>query len=243
MNTRSASPAEGFADTEAHAAPAARSVLVWDLPVRVFHSLAVLSFVGAYLSAESERWRLLHVTLGYTLAGLVVFRVVWGFVGTRHARFANFVRGPAAVWAYLRNLVRGQPVAHSGHNPAGAVAIVAMLGLAAAIGASGWAVYEGRGSEWLEALHALLANTMVALVGIHIAGVVLGSWLHGSDLARSMVTGRKPASPEEAIASAWRGLAVLMVVAVIGFWGWQWQQAPAAAPLTTAGQQDHDADD
>ena len=71
----------------------ARRVLVWDAPVRVFHWLMVASFAGAWLSAESERWRLLHVTLGYTLAGLVVFRVLWGLVGTRHARFASFVRG------------------------------------------------------------------------------------------------------------------------------------------------------
>ena len=69
-----------------------KPVLVWDAPVRVFHWLMVLSFAGAYLTAESERWRLLHVTLGYTLAGLIVFRLLWGLVGTRHARFSDFVR-------------------------------------------------------------------------------------------------------------------------------------------------------
>ena len=72
-------------------------VLVWDVPVRVFHWLLVLSFTGAYLTAESERWRLLHNTLGYTVDGLVAFRLVWGLVGTRHARFSNFVRGPQAM--------------------------------------------------------------------------------------------------------------------------------------------------
>src|SRR6476619_3658006 len=83
-----------------------RGILVWDAPVRVFHWLMVLAFAGAYLSAESERWRLLHVTLGYTMAGLVAFRIVWGLVGTRHARFSRFVRGPAAVAGYVRGLIQ-----------------------------------------------------------------------------------------------------------------------------------------
>ena len=88
-------------------------IKVWDAPVRVFHWLMVLSFAGAYLSAESERWRLLHVTLGYTFGGLVAFRLVWGLVGTRYARFANFVRGPQAVLTYLRSLRKGQPQHHA----------------------------------------------------------------------------------------------------------------------------------
>ena len=95
------------------------SILVWDLPVRMFHWLTVLSFAGAWLTAESERWRLLHVTLGYTLAGLLVFRVLWGLIGTRHARFTDFVRGPGAVRRYLAALLRGQPEQAVGHNPAG----------------------------------------------------------------------------------------------------------------------------
>ncbi|HET7525957.1 MAG TPA: cytochrome b/b6 domain-containing protein, partial [Burkholderiaceae bacterium] len=104
-----------------------KPVLVWDAPVRVFHWLMVLSFAGAYLTAESERWRLLHVTLGYTMAGLLAFRIVWGLIGTRHARFASFVRGRAAVMRYLRSLLGGRPEHHAGHNPAGAWAIVALL--------------------------------------------------------------------------------------------------------------------
>lgn len=98
--------------------------LVWDAPVRVFHWLLAISFAVAYLSAESERWGLVHVTAGYTMAGLVAFRVVWGLVGTRHARFTDFVRGPRAVLGYLRSLVTGRPQHHAGHNPAGALAII-----------------------------------------------------------------------------------------------------------------------
>ena len=75
--------------------------------MRVFHWLIVLCFAGAYLTAEHESWRLVHVTLGYTMAGLVVFRLLWGVVGTRYARFSNFVRGPRAVTAYIRGMLGG----------------------------------------------------------------------------------------------------------------------------------------
>jgi cytochrome b len=203
-------------------------ILVWDAPVRVFHWLLALSFAGAWLSAESERWRLLHVTLGYTMAGLIVFRVLWGLFGTRHARFAGFVRGPRAVLAYLRGLATGRPEHHTGHNPAGALAIVGLLGLGLLTAASGWAVYNDVGGDWLEEAHELAANSMLALVGLHLAGVLLGSLMHRENLVRSMITGRKAGPPQQAIASAWRTVAVLMGAAVLGFWWLQWSSAPTA---------------
>ena len=241
MNTTSAFPAEPQA-----AAPArpARRVLVWDAPVRVFHWLAVLSFAGAWLTAESERWRLLHVTLGYTLAGLVAFRLVWGLVGTRHARFANFVRGPKAVFEHLRDMVQGRFERHAGHNPAGALAIVALLGTALALTLSGWALFDGPGGDWLEDVHEGAANAMLALVGLHLAGVALASWLGRENLVGAMFSGRKDVSPAEGIRSAWRSVAALMVVAVAGFWVWQWQQAPAPFDMTgTARSAVHGDDD
>lgn len=203
--------------------------LVWDAPVRVFHWLLVLSFAGAYLTAESERWRLLHVSLGYTLGGLVAFRILWGLLGTRHARFASFVRGPAAVMRYLRSLLSGHPQHHVGHNPAGAVVIVLLLLLSVAITASGWAVYNEVGGEWLEELHEGASNFMLAVVGVHVAGVLVSSWLHRENLVRAMVSGHKDGAPEEGIRRAWRGLAAMMLVAVLGFWWLQWQSAPSLA--------------
>jgi cytochrome b len=166
-------------------------IKVWDAPVRVFHWLLVLSFAGAYLSAESESWRLLHVTLGYTLGGLVAFRLVWGLVGTRYARFANFVRGPQAVLTYLRSLRKGQPQHHLGHNPAGAVAIVLLLLASVAVVGSGWAIYNDVGGEWLSELHDIAANSMLLVVAIHVAGVLVASRLHRENLVRAMVTGQK----------------------------------------------------
>ena len=147
------------------------AVRVWDVPVRVFHWLLVFSFVGAYLSAESERWRLVHVTLGYTLGGLLVFRLIWGFVGTRYARFSSFVRGPRAVVRYVQSLLRGEPEHHIGHNPAGAVAIVLMMALGLVQLVTGWAVYNEIGGEWLAELHEGAANAMVVVIGIHLSGV------------------------------------------------------------------------
>ncbi len=204
-----------------------RQVLVWDVPVRVFHWLMVLSFAGAYLTAESERWRLLHVTLGYTMAGLVAFRILWGLVGTRYARFSSFVRGPKAVMQYLRSLLGGRPEHHTGHNPAGALAILALLGLTAAVALTGWANYNELGGDWLEEVHEAFANVMLAIVGVHIAAVILSSWLHGENLVRAMINGRKAGRPEEGIRSAWRTVAALMLTAVLGFWWLQWQGAPS----------------
>lgn len=205
------------------------ATLVWDVPVRVFHWLLVLCFAGAWLTAESEHWRLLHVTLGYTMAGLIAFRVIWGLVGTRYARFASFVRGPRAVWSYLRSLVGRHPEHHTGHNPAGALAIVGLLGLIALTAASGWATYSELGGEWLEDVHELAANGLMVLVGVHIAGVLVGSLVHRENLVRAMFTGRKPAPPAEGIRRGWATLAAVMLAAVLGFWWGQWQSAPADA--------------
>ena len=242
MNATFASPAEPHAPQAG-----TRRVLVWDAPVRLFHWLTVLSFAGAYLTAESERWRLLHVTLGYTLAGLVVFRLLWGLVGTRHARFASFVRGPAAAARYLGSLVRGRPEHHAGHNPAGALAIVALLGLALAVAATGWATYDGGFGDWVEDVHEAAANGMLVLVGLHVVAVLLASRLHRENLVGAMVSGRKLGRPQDAIRRAWTGVATLMLVAVLGFWWLQWQAAPAAGGIAgerpvAAARSSHDSD-
>lgn len=234
MNAMSASPASTPVNTAATAPidETRRSkILVWDAPVRVFHWLMVLSFAGAYLTAESEQWRLLHVTLGYTMAGLVGFRILWGLMGTRYARFGAFVRGPKTVARYLGTMLHGKAEHHTGHNPAGALAIVALLGLTLAIAATGWATYNDVSGKWLEDLHEGAANFMLALVVFHIAGVLVSSWLHRENLLKAMITGRKLGTPEAGIRSAWRSLAVLMLSAVLGFWWLQWQGAPSGAGL------------
>ena len=221
------SPTEGGAPPP----PAAlRLVLVWDFPVRVFHWLMVLCFVGAYLTAESERWQTVHVTLGYTMAALLAFRLLWGAVGTRYARFADFVRGPAAIGAYLRSFVHGRPQHFLGHNPAGGLAILALLGLGAVVTATGWATFAEIGGEWLEEVHEGAANLMLGLVVVHIAAVIISSRLHREHLIASMIHGKKMGTPEQGIGRPWRPLGALLLAAVVGFWWLQWQSpTPASA--------------
>lgn len=202
-------------------------ILVWDAPVRVFHWLMVFSFAGAYLTAESEHWRLIHVTLGYTMGGLVLFRIVWGLIGTRYARFGNFVHGFAAVKQYLHTLMAGQPEHYVGHNPAGAVAIVLLLLSSIVIVATGWGVYNDAGGKIVEELHELSSNFMLLIVLIHVAGVVVSSWLHRENLIRAMVTGEKIAVANQGINTTWKFLALLVAVAVLGFWYFQWLSVPS----------------
>lgn len=223
MNTTSESPAE-----PREAAARRRKILVWDAPVRVFHWLMVASFAGGWLTAESEQWRLVHVTLGYTMAGLVLFRVLWGLWGTRYAKFSSFVRGPAAIKRYAAGLLRGRHESHTGHNPAGALAIIALLGLTLLVALSGWAIYNDLAGHWLENVHEAAANVMLAIVGAHVAAVLWTSWRLRENLVGAMVTGRKPGTPGQGIRRAWHSVAAVMLVAVLGFWWTQWQDAPAA---------------
>lgn len=221
------------------------TILVWDLPVRVFHWLMVGSFAIAWVSAESERWRALHVTMGYTMAALVAFRVVWGLIGTRHARFAAFVRGPRAVARALRAMLRGEPEPSVGHNPIGALAIVALLALTLVTAASGWAADAAWGGHFVEEAHEALAHALLLVAGVHLTGVVLGSWLHRENLVRAMITGRKAGAPAQAIRRAWGSVALLLLAAVLGFWWLQWTQAPprAGAPHAVLAQPSADDDD
>lgn len=202
-------------------------ILVWDLPVRLFHWLMVICFAGAWLTAESERWRLVHVTLGYTLGGLTAFRILWGLAGTRYARFSAFVRGPAAVAGYVRSLLGGMPARHVGHNPAGALAIVALLGLALLVVSSGWANFQDIGGDGMEEAHEACATAMLALVGLHVAGVVFSSWRHRENLIGAMAHGHKQGMRHEGIAGAKSGIALLLLLAVLGFWWLQGQQSPS----------------
>lgn len=222
-------------------------VLVWDLPVRVFHWLLAASFAGAWLTAEQEGWRLLHVTLGCTVLALAVLRLVWGVVGSRHARFAAFVRGPRAVASYLGGLARGKPQHYLGHNPAGGLAIVALLALAITAAATGLATYT-LGDAW-EDVHETLANLMLGLVGVHVAAVVVSCWLHRENLIKAMFTGRKRGTSGSGSGGTrpWRVLGVVLLAAVLGFWGWQLSHPAdglgAIAAAETQGGHGHGAGD
>lgn len=194
-------------------------ILVWDWPVRLGHWLMAGAFIVAWLTSESETWRLVHVLAGGTVLAVAAFRLPWGFIGSRYARFVDFVRGPTAVKDYLASLLRLEPEHHVGHNPAGGWAIVVLLVLAILSGLSGWAIYNDLGGEVFEEVHEGLTAAMLTVVFIHLAGVVSGSLLHEENLVRAMLTGRKQGSPEEAIPSA-RPLAAIVLLAWIALAAW-----------------------
>ena len=194
---------------------------VWDPLVRVFHWGLVAAFATAWLTADEVQP--VHEFAGYTVAGLVAFRLIWGFAGSRYARFAQFVKGPGATLTYLGSMLRGGERRYLGHNPAGAAMIVALLLTISGTAFTGWLMAEpdrvamlpalpqivapawadddgdeyGEGREVegaLEEIHETLANLMLVLAALHVGGVVLASVRHRENLARAMITGEKRAA-------------------------------------------------
>jgi cytochrome b len=175
------------------AAPLA-TIKVWDPFVRVFHWLLVALFIAAFATGDdSER---LHVMFGYAIATLVGVRIMWGFVGSTHARFADFVTSPATALAYVRDALSFKARRYLGHNPAGGAMIILLLAALVGTCATGYMMTTKAwwGSKALEEVHEAFANGMLALIGLHIAGVIFASFEHGENLVRSMFTGRKRAA-------------------------------------------------
>ncbi len=191
---------------------ATTEVKVWDLPVRLGHWLMASAFLAAWATGDSEEWRNVHVLAGGAVVGVVLFRLAWGVFGTKHARFASFVRGPGAAFSYLKSLLTASPQHHPGHNPAGAIAVVLLLALGLAAGVTGWLTYQELGGHGLEEAHELMANAMLAVVFIHLAGVTVGSLVHRENLPRAMVTGNKRGDAADAIAGG-RPLAAIALLA------------------------------
>ena len=215
-------------------------VLVWDIPTRLFHWLLVASFAGAFLTAESERLRDIHVALGYTFTGLIGFRLVWGLIGSRYARFRSFVFTPRELWDYLRALPTRASRRYLGHNPAASAAIFVLLALGLGVAASGYAAFNDLGGEALEELHEGLAFAMLAVVAVHVAGVLLGSLQHRENLVTAMITGRKRGQPGDGIRRRHAWVAVLLAVAVAAFWSWSTTATNVPAARSAAA---HDADE
>jgi len=195
-----------------------RRILVWDVPTRVFHWLQALSFGAAYLTAFSERMRNYHVALGYILLGLLVFRLLWGFVGTRYARFRSFLFNPKESFVYLLTMVKGKPVHYLGHNPAGSVSVWLLLGLGLFIGVTGVLALQDDASDVVVDLHGLVTNVMLGVILLHLVGVLMSSILHRENLVRAMFTGLKSAESDEGIKRSYGWLGLLMMVAVVVFW-------------------------
>ncbi len=195
--------------------PGARH-LVWDAPVRLAHVLLIAGFSGAYAIAEtSDEGPLfsLHMVLGLLLVVVVLFRVVWGIVGTRHARFAAFEWSPRALVSYVSGVVTGRGSPRVGHNPATSYATAAVVLLVLGIGATGVLMTSGAG-EAFEEVHEALVVALLVVASSHVAGVALHTLRHGDDIVLSMIDGKKAiATKVDATRSAWGAAVVLLGLA------------------------------
>ena len=226
----------GLAGTTARATPAPSRRVV-DAPTRMFHWLFALSFLGAYVTAESEHWRLLHVTLGYTFGGLLAFRVLYGLIGPRHARLGLLWRRLAGAPAWLRSL-RTERLSRvnwrQGQNVSVALAIVLMLVLVLPLVISGYGTYQewgdALGGDWLEEVHEFFGNTFLAVVLAHLALIAGLSALRRQNQALPMLTGRVRGSGPSLVRHNRAWLAGLLLMAVLGFGVWQWHDAPREQP-------------
>jgi len=198
-NARRKAPPMLDPDRVASSAP---RVYVWDRFVRIFHWTLVLGFAVAYLTEEDLLT--VHVWAGYAVGVLVVARVVWGFVGTPHARFSDFAYSPAVAFRYVRDLLLFRAERHVGHSPGGGYMVFLLLLFLAATVITGLVVYGGdqqagplagmfteQTGEAMEEVHEVVANITLALVIAHIAAVVLASFAHRENLIGAMVTGYK----------------------------------------------------
>ncbi|MEQ8284867.1 cytochrome b/b6 domain-containing protein [Thalassospira sp.] len=166
-------------------------VKVWDPFVRLFHWGLAASFAIAWITADE--WDSLHHWAGYAAAALIGLRLVWGLIGTRYARFTQFIKRPSETKQYLGDILQGRERRYVGHNPAGAAMIVALLLAMSGCALTGWMYTTDAfwGADWVEETHEFLANGLLALVLLHIAGVILASLRHHENLIRAMITGRK----------------------------------------------------
>ena len=167
------------------------TVRVWDRVVRSFHWGLVLSFGVAWFTAHSSED--LHQWAGYAAAGLISMRLVWGVLGTRYARFSQFLRDPKTVMRYLFSIMAGREARYIGHNPAGGMMVLALIATMAMTALTGWIMTTDTyfGVQWVEWTHSLAAHGLLILVLVHIGGVALASFRHRENLVHAMVTGRK----------------------------------------------------
>lgn len=171
----------------------AGTIAVWDPVVRLFHWTIVAACILNLFVLEAGETA--HRFVGYVVAIALTLRFLWGFVGPRHARFASFFPTPRRLIPYLRDLRRGREPRYVGHNPAGAVMMLLLMGLLASLCLTGWMMGLDAfwGEEWLEELHGALANGILVLALLHAAAAIVESWRHRENLVISMVTGRKRA--------------------------------------------------
>jgi cytochrome b len=189
----------------ANAQQSDRGVPTWDLPVRIFHWALVLLVISQLATASiGGNAMQFHAFGGYAILALVLFRILWGFLGGTHARFRDFLRGPAAVIQYAKSILGGPHAAHSGHNPLGGWSVLAMLGSLFVQATTGLFANDdvmtegplakhvsGRSSEIATAIHDVNAAALLTLIAVHVAAVLFYLLARKENLIAPMITGRK----------------------------------------------------
>ncbi len=238
-----------------HRAPNAAPRRSTDAPTRMFHWLFALSFAGAYLTAESESWRLVHVTLGYALGGLLAWRVFYGLVGPRSVRLGTLWRKVGGLPAWLRTFkaAPGELRSHArqGQHLVMALAIAGMGLLVIPLVLSGHAQFNDWGGDVakdaLEELHEFFGNAFLALVLVHVGLIALMSLLRRQNMARPMLSGRLDGHGPSPVQANRAWLAGLIVLAWLAWGAWQWHSAPQGLLAPPAaehrGSAGHDEDD
>jgi cytochrome b len=168
-----------------------KTLRVWDPLVRIFHWSLVVSFATAWFSSSSRDD--FHQWIGLIAAALISLRLIWGLIGTRYARFTQFIRSPLNVIAYLIAIFKNSEARYIGHNPAGGMMVLALLAGVAATALTGYLMTTDTyyGDEFMQGLHSLCADGMVILIILHVGGVILASRRHNENLVASMITGKK----------------------------------------------------
>jgi cytochrome b len=179
--------------SDVETSPDPRTVLVWDPVVRIFHWTVVAGCVLDLFVLEEGGTA--HEVVGYIVAAALAARIAWGFVGTRYARFSEFIPHAGVLRDYVGALVRGREPRTIGHNPAGAIMMLALMALLAGVSLTGWMMSLDAfwGVDWIEELHEAIANAILVLALIHAGAALFESWRHRENLVLAMVTGRKRA--------------------------------------------------
>jgi len=190
-------------------------ILVWDVPVRLFHWLLVFSCVGAWVTSESERLAVWHLAFGYSAGLLVILRVVWGFVGTRYARFSSFASSPRQTMAYLRTMLTGRSAHPIGHNPLGGWMIWSLLSCVLLTVASGFLLYHEL-LDW-DDLHEGFANLGLSLVVVHVAAALLMGRFEKQSLVKAMLNGKKRGRPDQENRKPRYAVSLILLLGMIYF--------------------------
>ena len=233
MNAFNTAKLSGQAPASPMSVPAAQaqtkaSRRVVDAPTRMFHWLFALCFAGAYITADGESLRMLHVTLGYTLAGLLGFRLVYGLVGPRHARLSLMARKLAGLPAWLASFKAGSLLQvnwRQGQNLLMALAVVALLVLVLPVTLSGYLNYKDFGGDLMEELHGAAGELFLWVVLAHLALIAGLSVLRNKNQARPMLTGHTEGAGPDLVKHNARWLALLLLLSVLAYWVWAWLQS------------------